>query len=71
MNCCDYNCTQGRNCPVRKVKAGAPPPDDLPIQFAGPEPDYDDPRGDVEIVLIILMASASVALLILSVWNLL
>ena len=20
MNCCDYNCTQGRDCPVRKQR---------------------------------------------------
>jgi cytochrome b561 len=23
MNCCDYNCTQGRNCPARVARVGA------------------------------------------------
>lgn len=22
MNCCDYDCHQGKNCPVRRVRAG-------------------------------------------------
>jgi hypothetical protein len=40
MNCCDYNCNQGKDCPARKgyahrkVKAGTLPEDlDVPIQF--------------------------------------
>lgn len=24
MNCCDYNCTQGRNCPVRSTPSTKP-----------------------------------------------
>lgn len=23
MNCCDYNCVQGRNCPARVARVGA------------------------------------------------
>ena len=32
MNCCDYNCNQGRNCPARKAKVGQryPAPEPLP-----------------------------------------
>ena len=38
MNCCDHDCHQGKDCPIRasyshrKVRAGQPPQD--PIQFA-------------------------------------
>lgn len=32
MNCCDYKCEQGRDCPARhrRVKAGGPPPTEIP-----------------------------------------
>jgi hypothetical protein len=32
MNCCDYNCTQGRDCPIRVAKVGQriPGPEPLP-----------------------------------------
>lgn len=39
MNCCDYDCDQGRDCPARakrRVRAGQPAPD-LPIQYAEPD----------------------------------
>lgn len=32
MNCCDYNCNQGRDCPARVTKVGQriPAPEPLP-----------------------------------------
>lgn len=39
MNCCDYDCNQGRDCPARKGEpcdlAG------LPIGYIGEEPESD------------------------------
>lgn len=39
MNCCDHECNQGRDCPVRKrrIKPYPETPDDLPIQMVEPE----------------------------------
>ncbi len=72
MNCCDYNCTQGRDCPARKgyaqrkVRAGStPPPDDLVIDFAGDEPAEPSPMDYfselVSSVLFVLFLVCAVA----------
>ena len=31
MNCCDYNCNQGRNCPARVAKVGQRTPAAEPL----------------------------------------
>jgi len=63
MNCCDEygDCRQGRDCPARtrRVRAGGPPPDDMPIQMME-EPTH---RSDFAAVMIVLgMATAIAAL---------
>lgn len=44
MNCCEHKCTEGHNCPVRRVRAGGPPPSDLPAPGADFHP--EDIRTD-------------------------
>lgn len=41
MECCTYECNEGRNCPIRatrRVRAGQPVTE-MPVQFAEPEPE--------------------------------
>jgi len=68
MNCCDWECTQGRNCPVRKanaelqksaklirrVRAGQEPPPDVANPIV--EPEYLPEVGDLFYLFGITMA---------------
>lgn len=75
MNCCDDNgnCRQGRDCPIRRVRAGTEPPPDMPVQFAEGHED-DDPQlfatavvnaaAAVALVLIVVIVVFAVSLLV-------
>ena len=60
MKCCNDDCAQGRDCPVRtqRLKAGGPPPTEYPWQ----EPHHPDDqmplsdRASAAIVLAIIVA---------------
>ena len=71
MNCCDEygDCRQGRDCPVRtrRVRAGGPPPDDMPIQMMDDEPAERSDFAALAIVLGIAAAIAAIAWLIVEV----
>lgn len=62
MTCCDYGrCTDGDKCPVRRIRAGGPPPDDLPIQYA-----EDDEYGIIDWAAVARYAALIVALFCLA-----
>lgn len=69
MNCCDEygDCQQGRNCPARtrRVRAGGPPPDELPIQYAD---DGVEPPDFVGIAIFIVVVSIIFALVAMA-WS--
>lgn len=64
MGCCEEwktDCDQGRNCPgrTRRVRAGGPPPDDLPIQYADEEPpDFTNVAIAIVVLTIIFLIVA-------------
>ena len=67
--CASHGCNQGRDCPVRtgkpvrKVRAGGPPPADLPIQFAAPN-DEAVHEGELSLVTVLLwLATAFCAIM--------
>jgi hypothetical protein len=71
-DCCTYQCEQGRNCPVRRVRAGATPPPDLPIQFADDDlnPLLDDPGPAWwEIITAAIVMVVVIAILVMSAWS--
>lgn len=49
MTCCTYKCTDGQDCPVRRVRAGGPPPADLQVDFAPEEHDREERRDALEL----------------------
>ncbi len=74
MNCCDFDCHQGRDCPARKgyahrkVKAGAPPEDmEIPIQFWESEP--ADPPIWPEIAAVAALIVTGFAIVVLTAWG--
>jgi hypothetical protein len=84
MNCCDDNgdCTQGRDCPVRKgythrrVRGNSTPPPDMPIQFARGHEDEDcnallDDPGPAwwEIAIAMVIMVIVIAILVVSSWR--
>lgn len=63
MNCCDQDCHQGDHCPARatrRVKAGGPPPSDLPVLFAEPEPTTGWALGDI--IAVVIFAGSMIAI---------
>lgn len=62
MNCCDEygDCNQGRDCPVRKVKAYPHvPADDMPIQYVTTWRDhFKDLARAMLLVIVVMLASA-------------
>jgi hypothetical protein len=64
MNCCDGECHQGRDCPARtrRVRAGGPPPDGLPIQYGDGDLEPPDFVGVAIFICIVSIMFAIVAM---------
>jgi hypothetical protein len=59
MNCCDDygDCNQGRDCPVRKVRAYPHVPDDMMVEYV---PTWRDRLVDLARAMLYVMAAIGV-----------
>jgi hypothetical protein len=68
VKCCNDDCNQGRDCPVRtqRLKAGGPPPTDYPWQEAHPDDrmPLSDNKSAAIVLGIIVLIWVLVALLV-------
>jgi hypothetical protein len=67
MNCCDYNCNQGRNCPIRKqcIKET----NDAYIN-GKPDPNpYNETLGSFKELITVIVVATAVGLLAYVFWG--
>lgn len=64
-DCCTYECNQGRDCPVRRVRAGGPPPDD---QISYWIPDQPAEKDNQDLIDFMLACAVIVSIVVLVVF---
>ena len=67
-DCCEYKCTQGRDCPVRKQRMEATNQAYIERDRVDPDP-YTDTLGNVKELFFVIFVTAALTLLAFLVWG--
>ena len=68
-DCCEYKCTQGRDCPVRKQRMEATNQAYIERNRVADTDPYTDTLGSVKALIAVIAVTATVTLLAFLVWG--
>ena len=68
-DCCEYKCTQGRDCPVRKQRIEATNKAYIERNRVADTDPYTDTLGSVKALIAVIAVTATVTLLAFLVWG--
>ena len=69
MTCCEYKCTQGRDCPVRKQRIEATNKAYIERERVADTDPYTDTLGSVKALIAVIAVTAAVTLLAYVTWG--
>ena len=68
-DCCEYKCTQGRDCPVRKQRIEATNQAYIERERVADTDPYTDTLGSVKELFFVIFVTAALTLLAFLVWG--
>ena len=68
MSCCEYKCTQGRDCPIRKQRVEATNQAYIERGRVDTDP-YDDLTATFKALLVFIAVTAAVTLISFFIWG--
>ena len=69
MTCCEYKCTQGRDCPVRKQRIEATNKAYIERERVADTDPYTDTLGSVKALIAVIAVTGALTLLAFVIWG--
>ena len=69
MTCCEYKCTQGRDCPIRKQRIEATNKAYIERNRVADTDPYTDTLGSVKALIVFIAVTGAVTLLAFILWG--